>query len=177
MVRGLLESVGAVTSIDPAGTVVAVAQLLRLRWPAGRRSHETVVGGVKGLVLPGSDDPASLSPLGGRDGRRYFVYKAFLAVSSTAPFAVASVIRRASARLVYGASTKLGAGDGLVTGSRPSVGLPTCRAEFTGFVGGIILTRPTCVTFEVSSPDAKKAIASVEIGRSECSGPPAEVSG
>jgi hypothetical protein len=65
--------------------------------------HETVIGGVEGLVLPGSDDPAGLYPIRASDGRRYFVYKAFLAVSaSAAPYVTVSVTRPAGARLVYG---------------------------------------------------------------------------
>jgi hypothetical protein len=73
------------------------------------RDNETVIGGVEGLVLPGSDDPASLYPIRASDGRRYFVYKAFLAVSaSAAPFATVSITRPASARLVYGSPSRIG---------------------------------------------------------------------
>ena len=39
------------------------------------RDHEAVTGGVEGLVLPGSDDPAALYPIGGASGgNRYFIY-------------------------------------------------------------------------------------------------------
>lgn len=75
----------------------ATSSLLSLSCPdsAGQQGadHETVVGGVEGLVLPGSDDPAGLYPIGpATGGKRYFIYKTFLAVSaSAAPFATVSV--------------------------------------------------------------------------------------
>jgi hypothetical protein len=134
--------------------------------------HETVVGGVEGLV-PGSADPASLDPIRGSDGRRYFVYKAFLAVSSaSAPFATVSIVRPATARLVYGAAGELGSmsGTAFVAASRRSVRLPVCGSRFTGFVGGIIVTQPACVTFEVSSPRRTTETASAQIGPSVCHG-------
>src|SRR6266478_5325147 len=74
------------------------------------RDHETVTGGVEGLALPGSGDPAGLYPIGTTtSGKRYFIYKAFLAVSaSAAPFATVSVTRPAGARLVYGSPSRIG---------------------------------------------------------------------
>lgn len=137
--------------------------------------HETVIGGVEGLVLPGSDDPAGLYPIRASDGRRYFVYKAFLAVSaSAAPFATVSIARPASARLVYGSPSRIGElmsaapGQALVVASRSEVRLPVCGRRFTGFAGGVIVTGPTCVTFEVSSPSARAAAVSVPIGPGKC---------
>jgi hypothetical protein len=137
--------------------------------------HETVVGGVEGLVLPGSSDPGGLYPVRAGDGRRYFVYKAFLAVSAVAaPFATVSVIRPAGATLLYGSSSRIGAlfsapsGQALVAASRSKVRLPVCGPRFTGFVGGVIVTGPACVTFEVSSPSARPQTVSVPIGSSEC---------
>lgn len=137
--------------------------------------HETVVGGVEGLVLPGSADPASLYPIRGGDGRRYFVYKTFLAVSSaSAPFATVSIVRPATARLVYGASGQIGemfgtaSGQALIAASRSKVRLPVCGSRFTGFVGGIIVTQPTCITFEVSSPRRKTETASAPAGPGVC---------
>jgi hypothetical protein len=137
--------------------------------------HETVIGGVEGLVLPGSDDPAGLYPIRAGDGKRYFIYKAFLAVSAAAaPFVTVSIFRPADARLVYGSSSHIGelmsalSGKALVTASRRQVRLPVCGPRFTGFVGGIIVTGPACVTFEVSSPSAREATVSVPIGPSKC---------
>jgi hypothetical protein len=137
--------------------------------------HETVVGGVGGLALPGSDDPAGLYPIRASDGQRYFVYKAFLAVSpSAAPYATVSITRPAAARLVYGSSSRIGdlmstaSGQALVAASRTKVRLPVCGRRFTGFVGGIIVTKPVCVTFAVSSPTGGNAIVDVPIGPDRC---------
>jgi hypothetical protein len=144
---------------------------------AGQQSEgqETVVGGVEGLVLPGSDDPVGLSPIRAGDGRRYFVYKAFLAVSASAsPYVTVSIAHPASARLVYGSSSRIGdlmsasSGQALVAASRARVRLPVCGPRFTGFVGGIVVPGPACVTFEVSSPPAKAATVSVPIGPGRC---------
>jgi hypothetical protein len=158
----------------------SASSLLALRCSdsAGQQGgdHETVIGGVEGLVLPGSDDPAGLYLIWrAGDGRRYFVYKAFLAVSaSAAPFATVSIVRPASATLVYGSSSRIGelmspgSGQALVAASRSKVRLPVCGPRFTGFVGGIIVTGPACVTFEVSSPSARAATVSVPIGPGKC---------
>ena len=138
--------------------------------------HETVIGGVEGLVLPGSDDPAGLYPIGAAsDGKRYFIYKAFLAVSAyAAPFATVSIARPASARLVYGSPSRIGAlfstrsGQALLAASRRKVQLPVCGPHFTGFTGGVIVTGPACVTFEVASPSARAVTLTVPIGPATC---------
>jgi hypothetical protein len=137
--------------------------------------HETAIGGVEGLVLPGSDDPAGLYPIRARGGKRYYIYKAFLAVSaSAAPYATVSVTRPASARLVYGSPSRIGeltrtpSGQALVAASRRSVRFPVCGPRLTGFTGGIIVTGPVCVTVEVSSPLARAATVSVPVGPGKC---------
>jgi hypothetical protein len=122
-----------------------------------------VIGGVVGLALPGSDDPAGLYPIGTTmSGKRYFIYNAFLAVSaSAAPFATVTIIRPAGARLVYGAPSRIGElfstrlGRALLAVSRKKVRLPVCGPRFTGFTGGVIVTGPACVTFQVSSARAR----------------------
>jgi len=138
--------------------------------------HQTVVGGVTGLLLPDSDDPAGLFPIRGKDGRGYFIYKAMLAVSaSAAPFATVSVTDPAGATLLYGSATQVGdlasapSGQALVAASRREVRLPVCGPSFTGYVGGIVVTKPVCVTFEVTSPGSKPATVSVPIGPATCS--------
>jgi hypothetical protein len=135
------------------------------------RGGERVVGGVEGLVLPGSGDPAALNPVLGPDGKRYLVYKAFLAVSSAvAPYATVSIISPASAKLFYGSSGRVGdltgsaQGRALVAASRSQVHLPVCGQDFTGYVGGIIVIAPMWVTFAVSSPHGRTARVSVPIG-------------
>ena len=135
-----------------------------------------MTGGVEGLVLPGSDDPAALYPIGtASGGSRYFIYKAFLAVSAAAaPSVTVSIARPASARLVYGSPSRIGAlfstraGQALLAASRSAVRLPVCGPRFTGFTGGVIVTGPACVTFAVSSPSGQAAVATVPIGPATC---------
>jgi hypothetical protein len=131
--------------------------------------HATVVGGVTGLVLPGSDDTAGLYPVRAGDGKRYFVYKALLAVSAAAaPYAMVSITRPAGVTLVYGPSALTSSGPALVAASRRRVRLPVCGPRFTGFVGGVIVTGAACVTFRVSSPSAKPQTVSVPVGPAQC---------
>jgi hypothetical protein len=164
------------TETPAASQAAAAPLLLSCSESVGQQGqdHETVTGGVEGLILPGSDDPAGLYPIGaGR--QRYYVYKAFLAVAaSAAPFATVAIARPASARLVYGSPSRIGAlfstrsGEGLLTASRRQVRLPVCGPRFTGFTGGIIVAGPTCVTFEVSSRSARTASVTVPIGPAAC---------
>ena len=169
----------AACSGTPAPARTASASLLSLSCSdsIGQQSgdQQTVVGGVTGLVLPGSDDPAGLFPVRGKDGKGYFVYKAMLAVSaSAAPFATVSVTSPVGATLVYGSASHIGdlasaaSGQALVTASRREVRLPVCGPRFTGYVGGIIVTKPACVTFEVTSPGSRPTRVSVPIGPSTC---------
>lgn len=156
------------------------SSLLSLGCPdsAGQQGadHETVTGGVEGLVLPGSDDPAGLYPVGTAGSRaHYFIYKAFLAVSpSAAPYATVAVTRPADARLIYASPSRIGelfsasSGQALVTASRSTVRLPVCGPRFTGFTGGVIVSRPACVTFAVSSPSTPAATVDVPIGPAKC---------
>ncbi|HUZ40085.1 MAG TPA: hypothetical protein VMU68_01640 [Acidimicrobiales bacterium] len=135
------------------------------------RGGEKVIGGVEGLVLPESGDPASLRSLRSADGNRYFVYKAFLAVSAgSAPYATVSVVRPRNAKLYYGSPGVVGTlatsaqGRGSISGSKPQVRLPVCGPNYTGFVGGIIVVKPTSVTFAVSSAHGKTERVTVSIG-------------
>ena len=137
------------------------------------RGGEKVIGGVEGLVLPGSGDPSLLRSLRSTDGHRYFVYKAFLAVSAAAtPYATVSIISPESAKLYYGKSDVVGRlansaqGSGLITASKSQIRLPVCGPNFTGFVGGIIIVKPTSVTFAISSPHKTTERITVSIGNS-----------
>jgi hypothetical protein len=136
-----------------------------------RRGGERVIGGVEGLVLPGSGDPAALYPISGPHGKRYFVYKAFLAVaSSAAPYATVSIVSPASATLYYGSSggvdklTGRALDRAMMAASRSRVRLPVCGANYTGYVGGIIDAGPTWVIFSVSSPHEVTKRVRVSIG-------------
>jgi hypothetical protein len=129
------------------------------------RGQLPAVGGVTGLVLPDSVDPAGLSPLGSSNGKLYFAYKAFLAVSrADAPYATVTVTEpRAGVRLWYGRSGSV-QGRALIAASRSSVRLPVCGSRYTGYVGGIILTGPARVTLSVSSAHRKTAAVRIAIG-------------
>lgn len=151
----------------------ATSRTLRCSDSVGQqvRGGETVVGGVEGLVLPGSGDPALLLPLRSASGQRYFIYKAFLAVSANvAPYAKVAVVRPRSAKLYYGSSSVVGTlanrshGRGLIAASTSRVRLPVCGPDFTGYVGGIIVVKPTSVTFAVSSPHEHTERVTVNIG-------------
>lgn len=156
----------------------AAASLLSLRCSdsVGQQGDAgPVVGGVTGLVLPGSDDPSGLNPIGAvTNGKHYFAYKAFLAVSaSVAPYATVSVIRPPDTMLVYGSSSHVGelaagSGEGLITAARHNVRLPVCGPRFTGFVGSVVVTGAACVTFQVTSPAGREATVSVPIGPAPC---------
>jgi hypothetical protein len=135
------------------------------------RGGERVVDGVEGIVLPGSGNPATLSPLRSANGERYFVYKAFLAVSPVAgAYAIVSIVRPQSARLFYGSSSVVGTldtseqGRGLIQASKSQVRLPVCGPDFTGFVGGIIVVKPSSVTFAVSSPLMRTERVTISVG-------------
>ena len=157
----------------PAARSASTTIMLKCSDSVGQQGQddESVVGGVEGLVLPGSGDPAGLFPIFGSHGKRYFVYKAFLAVShSVVPYATVSVIMSVSAKLYYGSSDRVGeltnsdSDSALVEASRTQVRLPVCGPEFTGYVGGIIVTAPTRVTFTVSSPHRRTERITVAIG-------------
>ena len=175
---GLVACSGAPARPGPTAPSPAVSSLLSLSCSesAGQQGldGETVTGGVEGLVLPGSDDPAGLYPIGSAGGTRYFIYKAFLAVAaSAAPFATVSVTRPASARLVYGSPSRMGtlfsadSGRGLLAASRSRYGCP-CAGRANRLHRRCPVTGPGCVTFEVSSAVAGGATVTVPIGTATC---------
>lgn len=75
---------------------------------------------------------------------------------------------------MYGSPSRIGelfsasSGHGLIAASRSTVRLPVCGPRFTGYTGGVIVTAPACVTFEVSSPSARPATVTVPIGPVNC---------
>lgn len=127
----------------------------------GRRG-EVVVDGVARLVLPGSGNPSSLTSILGPRGRTYYVYKVFLAVSSSdAPFATVSIVSPANARLYYGSPL----GDvALVLASKRKVRLPVCGPRFSGYAGGVVLVAPSRVTLQVTTPSGHSDRVGVSIG-------------
>ncbi len=75
---------------------------------------------------------------------------------------------------MYGSPSRIGtlfstrSGQALLAASRTKVRLPACGPRFTGYTGGVIVTGPGCVTFEVTSPSAKAATVTVPIGQATC---------
>jgi hypothetical protein len=75
---------------------------------------------------------------------------------------------------VYGSPSRIGelfstrSGQALLAASRNTVRLPVCGPRFTGFTGGVIVTGPACVTFQVSSSRAREATVTVPIGPAPC---------
>lgn len=139
------------------------------------KGQEVVVGGVEGLTLPTSSSPSGLEPIRASNGRPFLIYKTFLAVSSSvSPFATVSILSPSSASLVYGSSERIGAlsssphGEALVHASATGVRLAVCGSRFTGYVGGIIIAHPACVTFAVSSSHRRTVKVVEPIGTRRC---------
>jgi hypothetical protein len=89
------------------------------------------------------------------DGHRYLVWKAYLAVAPAGrPYRVVTVTSPGSARLFYASPAAWGAASGKPVLPPPprSVRLPTCGSRYTGYTGGILVTRPACVTLTVTGP-------------------------
>jgi hypothetical protein len=127
------------------------------------RSGEIVVGGVEGLVLKSSSAFLSLHRIRSAGGTLYYVVKDFLGVSAAvAPYATVSIVSPRTATLFYG--HPIVGGQAMIKASRRMVRLPVCGHEFTGFVGGIIVARPSVVTFAVSSPHHATRRVAVPIG-------------
>ncbi len=81
-----------------------------------------------------------------------------------------SIVSPASATLYYGSSggvdklTGRALDRAMVAASRSRVRLPVCGANYTGYVGGIIVAGPTWVIFSVSSPHEVTKRVRVSIG-------------
>jgi len=89
------------------------------------------------------------------DGQRYLVWKVYLAVAPAGrPYRVITVTSPGSARLFYASPAAWGAASGKPVVPPPprSVRLPTCGSRYTGYTGGILVTRPACVSLTVTGP-------------------------
>ncbi len=106
-----------------------------------------------------------------RDGHHYLIWKAFLAVAAIArPYRIVTVTSPATARLFYASPAYWGAVSGRKTiGTAPRrVELPVCGRQYTGYAGGILITRPACVTIAVSGPGSKTVTVSVPVLVTRC---------
>jgi hypothetical protein len=130
------------------------------------------VNGVESFALNGDTNPGdSLPAWKNRDGHRYLIWKAFLAVATTAgPYRVVTVLGPASAALFYASPAGWGAVSTSQTiGAAPRrVRLPVCGKQFTGYTGGILVTHPGCVTLAVGGPGSRPATVTVPILVSRC---------
>jgi hypothetical protein len=130
------------------------------------------VNGVESLALHGDTNTNDVLPgWTSRDGHRYLIWKAFLAVAASArPYRIVTVTSPASARLFYASPVRWGAVSGSRTIGAPPrrIRLPICGKQYTGYTGGILITRPACVTLAVSGPGSKTRTVTVPVLVSRC---------
>ncbi len=130
------------------------------------------VNGVESFALHGDTNTSdNLVAWKSRDGHRYLIWKTFLAVAASArPYRIVTVTRPPMARLFYASTARWGAVSGSKTiGAAPGrVRLPVCGHQYTGYTGGILITRPACVTLAVSGPGSRAVTVTVPILVSRC---------
>lgn len=130
------------------------------------------VNGVQSAALTGDPNAYDTLPAWkARDGQRYLVWKAYLAVAPGArPYRLITVTSPASARLFYASPARWGAvsGEKVIVAPPRRIRLPACDHEYTGYTGGILITRPACVTLSVTGPPGKAATVTVPILVARC---------
>lgn len=130
------------------------------------------VNEVESFALNGDTNTSDTLPAWmSRDGHRYLIWKVFLAVAPSArPYRVVAVTTPATARLFYASPAQWGAVSGSQTVEAPprQVRLPVCGTQYTGYTGGILITRPACVTLAVSGPGSKVATVTVPVLVGQC---------
>lgn len=154
--------------------VRTAADVLSCRDAAGQQAADAQarpVNGVESFALNGDTNPDDTLPAWtSRDGHRYLVWKAFLAVSASAgPYRIVTVISPATARLFYASPAQWGAAGSTAIDAPPRhVQLPVCGKQYTGYTGGILVVHPACVTLAVSGPGSKVATVTVPVLVSHC---------
>ncbi len=147
-----------------AGTTV-----LACRASAGQQAADPQakqVDGVESFALRGDTNADDTLPTWRVGGRHYLIWKTYLAVGASArPYRTIAVTSPPTARLFYASPARWGADS-----SRSSINtaprrirLPVCGQRFTGYTGGILVTRPTCVRLTVSGPGRQAAKATVTV--------------
>lgn len=129
------------------------------------------VNGVESVALRGDSNPADPLPAWHVAGRRYLIWKTYLAVATASrPYRVVTVTSPATARLYYASTSRWGAASGRAAiGAAPrQVRLPVCGRRFTGYTGGILVTHPACVRLAVRGPGRKPVTVTVPILVSRC---------
>jgi hypothetical protein len=145
------------------------AAVLSCRASAGQQGRDPQarqVNGVESFALRGDTNTYDALPGWRVGGRHYLIWKTFLAVAASArPYRIVTVASPSTARLYYASPTRWGAvsGRGSVGAAARQVRLPVCGRRFTGFTGGILVTRPACVRLTVSAPGRKAATMTVTV--------------
>jgi hypothetical protein len=155
----------------PANSV----EVLSCRDTAGQQPADPqarLVNGVASFALNGDANANDTLPVWrSRDGHRYLIWKAFLAIAASArPYRIVTVTSPATARLFYASPAEWGDVSGSMTiGVAPrQIELPVCGKQFTGYTGGILVSRPACVTLTVSGPGGRVAAVTVPVLVSQC---------
>jgi hypothetical protein len=130
------------------------------------------VNGVESFALTGDTNAYDTLPVWlSRDGHRYLIWKTYLAVAASArPYRIVTVTGPATARLFYASPAQWGAVSGSQSiGAAPrQIELPACGRQYTGYTGGILVTKPACVTLTVSGPGSKTATVTVPVLVTRC---------
>ena len=130
------------------------------------------VNGVESVALNGDTNAYDTLPAWtSRDGHRYLIWKVYLAVAASArPYRIVTVTSPVTARLFYASTAQWGAvsGSQTIAVAPRQVELPACGKQYTGYTGGILITRPGCVTLAVSGPGSKAATVTVPVLVSQC---------
>lgn len=153
-----------------AGGGMAVLSCHDAAGQQGADAHTRPVNGVESFV---GDTNAydTLPAWKSRDGHHYLIWKVFLAVAATArPYRIVTVTSPATARLFYASPAYWGAVSGSKTIGAPPrrVELPVCGRQYTGYTGGILITRAACVTLAVSGPGSKTVTVTVPVLVTRC---------
>jgi hypothetical protein len=123
-------------------------------------------GGVESFALRGDANVDDALPRWRVGGRRYLIWKVFLALAARArPYRIVTVTSPSSARLFYASPARWGevSGRGSIGAASRQIRLPVCGQRFTGYTGGILVTHPACVRLTVSAPGRKAAAATVTV--------------
>jgi hypothetical protein len=170
----ILLVIAAVLSACSHGRAGSVANepeaLLSCRDSAGQQPSDPSARPLNGVEsaawLGDTNSYDALPSWRSRDGRRYLVWKTYLAVAPRArPYRVITVASPASARLFYASPARWGAVSGAPVIPRPprSVRLVSCGRQYAGFTGGILIVRPACVTLTITGPGRTPRTVTVPI--------------
>jgi hypothetical protein len=157
-------------AVSPAGSAAA----LSCRASAGQQGADPQarqVNGVESFALRGDTNAYDSLPAWDSGGRRYLIWKTYLAVSAAARlYRVVAVVSPATARLFYASPARWGAASSrrIVGTLLRRVRLRACGRRYAGYTGGILITGPACVTLAVTGPGRAAAEVTVPILISHC---------